>query len=174
MDVHIRPLGHDEGELLDRVFAHLSPHSRYLRFHSPIGALSSPMRRALLAIDGHDHTALVALSGGGEPVGIARLIRDRRRPDEAEIAFEVVDGWQRRGVGRLLVTTLVDRAERVGVKRVHALVLPENTPALTLLESVFPVCLARSGPDATELVCLLPGDHGWEITTDDILADLAA
>jgi GNAT superfamily N-acetyltransferase len=172
MDISVRPLRRDEGAVLDTVFASLSPRSRYLRFHSPVGHLGPPIRRALLAVDGWDHVALVALSGRGEPVGIARLIRDRLRPDEAEVAFEVVDAWHRRGVGRLLLTALTEQAERVGVQRVLARVLPENTAAFALLRSVFPVCLARPGRDATELVCLLAG--GWEITMDDVLDDLAA
>jgi GNAT superfamily N-acetyltransferase len=116
--------------------------------------------------------ALVAVSGRGEPVGIARLVRDRLRPDQAEVAFEVVDAWHRRGVGRLLLTTLTEEAARVGVTRLHARVLPENTAAFALMRSVFPVCLARRDRDVTELVCLLAG--GWEITMDDILDDLAA
>ena len=109
-DIHVRPLRRDEAELLDTVFAGLSPQSRHLRFHSPIPRLTAPVRRALLAVDGRDHVALVAVLARGEPVGIARLIRDRLRLDEAEIAFEVVDAWQRRGVGRLLLTALAERA----------------------------------------------------------------
>src|SRR6478672_11478081 len=127
MDTHVRPMRSTEGAVLDTVFARLSPHSRYLRFHSPVGRLGPPMRRALLAVDGWHHVALVAVS--------------------------------RRGVGRLLLTALAEHAERVGVRRVHALVLPENTAAFALLRSVFPVCLARPGRDATELVCPLGG--GW-------------
>ena len=172
MDISVRPLRRDEGAVLDTVFAGLSPRSRYLRFHSPVGDLGPPVRRALLAVDGLDHVALVAVSGRGEPVGIARLMRDRLRPDQAEVAFEVVDAWHRRGVGRLLLTTLTEEAARVGVQRLRARVLPENTAASALLRSVFPVCLARPDRDVTELVCLLAG--GWEITIADILDDLAA
>ena len=174
MDISVRPVRRDEGELLDTVFAGLSPRSRHLRFHSPVTRLTTPVRRALLAVDGQDHVAVVAVSARGEPVGIARLIRDPLRSHEAEIAFEVVDAWQRRGVGRLLLTALAERATDIGVRRVHALVLPENTAAMALLRSVFPVCLARRDRDAIELVCLLPGEHGWDITMDDILDDLAA
>jgi len=173
MDIYLRPLHRDEGDVLDAVFAELSPRSRYLRFHSPIDGMGPPVRRALLAVDGQHHVALVAVSRRGQPVGIARLIRNRLRPEEAEVALEVVDAWQRRGVGRLLLTALGEEAQRLGVRRLLALVLPENTAAFALLRSVFPVCFARRGSDATELVCVL-GDHGWEITMDDILGDLAA
>ena len=158
-DIHVRPLRRDEAEVLDRVFAGLSPQSRHLRFHSPIIRLTAPVRRALLAVDGWDHVALVAVSGRGEPVGIARLIRDPVRSHEAEIAFEVVDAWQRRGVGRLLLTALAERATDIGVRRVRALVLPANAAAFAVLRSVFPVRFARRDRDATELVCLVADDR---------------
>jgi RimJ/RimL family protein N-acetyltransferase len=174
VDVHVRHLRHDEGVMLDAVFAGLSPQSRYLRYHSPVRELTAPTRRALLDVDGRDHVAVVALSPQGEAVGTARIIRDTSRSDDAEIAFEVVDAWQGRGVGRRLVTVIVEEAGRIGVSRVRARVLTENTAALALLRSVFPICLARPDGEAIELVCLLPGASRWEITMDDVLADLAA
>jgi GNAT superfamily N-acetyltransferase len=174
MDVSVRPLRADEGALLDAVFAGLSPHSQYLRFHAPVHHLTGHARRALLDLDGRDHLALVATSEDGEPVGIARLIRDPARAAEAEAAFEVVDAWQGRGVGRLLLTALAEQAVRLGIGRVHALVLTANAAAMALLRSVFPVCLTRPGGETTELIGLVPGVPGGEITMDDVLADLAA
>jgi len=173
----LRDLRPDEGNLLDALMAGLSPHSRYLRFHSPVPRLTAAMRRALLDVDGHDRIALVAESGDGTPVGIARTIRDPRRPTEAELAVAVVDAWHRRGVGRHLVTAVADRALSVGVRRLTARVLPENTAALGLLRATFPVCLTRHDDDALVLVALLGDGDGtdrWAITMDDILADLAA
>ncbi|WP_181783077.1 GNAT family N-acetyltransferase [Pseudonocardia pini] len=172
MDFHVRPLRRDEAALLDAVFAGLSAQSRYLRFHSPVRNLTAPMRQALLAVDERDHVALVAVTGQGTPLGVARLIRDPDRADEAEVAFEVVDAWHGRGVGRALLSALAERAADLGITRIHALVLAENTAARALLRSVFPVCLSRSAGATTELTCLPLGAAGWEITMDDILADL--
>jgi RimJ/RimL family protein N-acetyltransferase len=174
MDVHVRPLNHDEGALLDAVFAELSPQSRYLRFHSPVRQLTAATRRALLDVDGRDHVAVVAISPQGDAIGIARIIRNASRSHDAEVAFEVVDAWQGRGVGRGLLTAIVGAAGRIGLSRVHARVLTENAAALALLRSVFPICLPRPDGEAIELVCLLPGASQWEITMDDVLADLAA
>jgi GNAT superfamily N-acetyltransferase len=114
MDVQVRPLCSDEGALLDAVFTGLSPESRYLRFHAPIHGLTESLRGVLLDVDGRNHVALVAVSDRGEAVGIARLVRDPRRRDEAEVAFEVVDAWQGRGVGRRLLTGIVEAAGEVG------------------------------------------------------------
>ncbi|MDQ4116186.1 MAG: GNAT family N-acetyltransferase [Actinomycetota bacterium] len=171
MSVHVRTLRPDDGPLLDAVLAGLSPHNRYLRFHSPLPRVPAGIRRALLDVDGCRHLALVALAGPGEPVGIARAVRDADHPAEAEVAFEVVDAWQRRGVGRLLLTAVAERAAAAGITRLHAMVLAENRPALALMRAVFPLCLSRRDGAVVELTALL---GGAEITMDDVVADLAA
>lgn len=173
----LRDLRPDEGDLLDALMAGLSSHSRYLRFHTPVPALTAGMRRALLDVDGRDRVALIAETADGAPVGIARTIRDRHRRTEAELAIAVVDAWHRRGVGRRLVTEVAERALATGVRRLTARVLPENTAALGLLRGAFPVCLVRPDDDALVLVAMLGDGDGadrWTITMDDILADLAA
>ena len=176
--ITVRDLRRDEGDVLDAVMAGLSPRSRYLRFHVPIPALSAGMRSTLLDVDGRDRIALVAEAdatddGSGTPVGIARVSRDRGRPGEAEIAVSTVDAWHRRGVGRLLVAAVAERARAVGVRRLTARVLRENGAAIALFRSVFPVCLTRWDADAVVLVALLgEGVDDWTVTTEDVFADL--
>ena len=176
----VRALRPDEGDVLDALLTGMSLRSRYLRFHTPVRRFTAAMRRSLLDVDGHDRIALVAEapdcgptgSGptGSGPIGIARAIRDPDRPDEAEVAFAVVDAWHRRGVARALLTALVERARAAGVRRLVARVLPENAAALGLLRSLFPVLLSRADDDALVLVAVLDGAAGF--TVDDLLADL--
>ena len=90
------------------------------------------------------------------------------------MAFEVIDAWQGRGVGRLLLTAIAERAAQVGISRVRALVLTENTAAMRTAAGRVPGLpgpTRRRGDRAG-----LPAGrrHRWEITMDDILADLAA
>jgi GNAT superfamily N-acetyltransferase len=172
--VTVRDLRRDEGDVLDALVAGLSPRSRYLRFHAPIPALSAGMRRVLLDVDGRDRIALVAEADDGTPVGIARMSRDRGFPGEAEIAVSTVDAWHRRGVARVLVTAVAERARAVGVRRLTARVLRENGAAIALFRSAFPVCLTRRDDDAVVLVALLgDGVDDWTVTTGDVFADLA-
>lgn len=173
--VTLRDLRPDEGDVLDALMSGLSPRSRYLRFHTPIPALTAGMRRALLDVDGRDRVAMVAEADDGAAVGIARTIRDRLRPTEAEIAVAVVDAWQHRGVGRRLVTAVTERARLAGVLRMTARVRSENAAALALFRSVFPASLTHRDDDAIVLVGVLGGGvDDWAITMDDILADLHA
>ena len=95
----IRDLVPADAHLLDAVLAGLSERSRYQRFQTPKPRLSARERTYLAGADGHDHIALVALDPTGAPLAVARAVRLQGRPDTAEIAAEVVDPWQRRGLG---------------------------------------------------------------------------
>ena len=67
------------------------------------------------------------------PVAVGRFIRLRTDGDIAEVACTVTDAWQRRGVGTLLMATLVSAALALGVNTFTATVLAENRPSLRLL-----------------------------------------
>jgi GNAT superfamily N-acetyltransferase len=118
--------------MLDQVLAGMSDHSRYTRFHGPKPRLSARERSHLSATDGRDHLALVALAPDGAPLGIARGIRLRDRPDVAEIAAEVVDPWQHRGLGSRLIGRLARQAAAAGIARFSASVLASTGLAASL------------------------------------------
>jgi GNAT superfamily N-acetyltransferase len=170
--VRLRELRRDDAATLDAIMTGLSPHSRHLRFHSPLRRLTAGMRGTLLDVDGHDHVGLVATTGRDGPIGVARFIRDPVHRTEAEIAFAVVDAWHGRGVGRLLVENLVERAVAAGIGRIRARVLVENSAALALLRGVLPTALLHRDGDVVELTALVGSARSWEITMDDILVDL--
>jgi GNAT superfamily N-acetyltransferase len=162
--VRLRELGPGEEDVLDAVFAGLSPDSRYRRFHGGVPILSPSMRTLLADVDGDRHLAVVAFSGA-EPVGIARLIRaERKRADStigsglrADLAVEVVDAWQGRGVGARLVRAVLARGAAAGVTTVVADVLTDNTPMLRLLRTLLPDHTRRvSGPE-TRVTATLTG-----------------
>jgi GNAT superfamily N-acetyltransferase len=143
--VRLRELGPGEYEVLDAVLAGLSPTSRYQRFHSGAPRLHLQVRERLAAVDGRDHVAVAAFAGT-TPVGIARLIAlgDGR----AELAFEVVDAWQGRGVGRRLVRAVAECGRAAGMRTVVADVLAENVAAQLLFASVFgDVAVVEDGPE---------------------------
>jgi GNAT superfamily N-acetyltransferase len=163
-DVVVRELGPGEERVLDVVFAGLSDRSRYLRFHSPVPRLVPAVRRALAAVDGHRHVALVAVAGR-EPIGIARCID--LGSGRAELAVEVVDAWQGRGVGTRLLRALRDRAVAAGWRELSAEVLAENDAVRALLRGVFPVQgVARDG---AELTLTMPLGDAWSRDAADLL-----
>jgi GNAT superfamily N-acetyltransferase len=134
-EVLIAQLMPEDAPLLAEAFAQLSEESRRLRFLGPKPTLSAAELRYLTAVDGHHHVALSAIDPGtGRGVGIARFIRDPDDPQRAEVAVTVADDWQHRGLGKLLLERLTDRARQEGVCRFTALVLVENRNMKTLLD----------------------------------------
>jgi GNAT superfamily N-acetyltransferase len=139
MKIWIRELGPGEFDVLDAVFAGLSPGSRFNRFHAGIPYLQPSVRNALAAVDGRRHIAVAAYAED-EPIGIARLIAVRDRP--ADIAVEVVDHWHGCGVGTRLVRAVLDRARAAGHTVVEADIMAENHAVRRLIDRVFPEAMA--------------------------------
>lgn len=129
----LRPLGPDEQQPLAEVFDAMSARSRFSRYLTGLNQLPPAMSRALTAVDGHDHVAWLA-SVEGRPAGIGRYVRTA--PCTAEVAFEVVDAHQRRGLGTVLVDVLTTVAAVSGIRHVEATVLPSNAASLRLLEQI--------------------------------------
>lgn len=114
--VRIRQGRETDRDLLLRGFARLGPDSRYRRFLSPMSELSDSTVRYLTAIDHHDHEAMIALDEEtGEGIGVARYVRDPDHADAAEVAVTVIDDWQGRRLGTLLLEVVSARARAEGI-----------------------------------------------------------
>jgi GNAT superfamily N-acetyltransferase len=146
MSVWIRELGPDEFDVLAAVFAGLAPGSRLNRSYAAVPRMLPAARRAPPAIDGRRHIAVAAFVDD-EPVGIARLIAVRDRP--SDVAVEVVDRWQSRGIGTRLVLAVVEHARALGHTVVEADILAENRAVRQLIDRVFPA--ATSTLDRAEI-----------------------
>jgi RimJ/RimL family protein N-acetyltransferase len=136
--VIVRPAVPEDRGLLVEAFDRLSPESRYRRFFAPLQTMSGPLLDRLTAIDSVDNFAWAALAADpgpdGRPVGIG-VSRYVRLPDPvaAEMAVTVVDDWQGRGLGRILLDALVLEALGNGITRFEGDVLVENRPMQELL-----------------------------------------
>jgi len=126
--ITVRPLRSGEAEVVQAVFDRLGPRSRLLRFGGAKNILTEPELRELSLVDDRHHV-LVALVGG-EPVGIARLVRDGA---EAEVAVAVGDRWQCRGVGSVLADRLAADARAAGIESLRATMHAENRASLALM-----------------------------------------
>jgi RimJ/RimL family protein N-acetyltransferase len=156
----------DDGNAVDQVFAGMSPKSRRLRFTAPVDRLTTSMRRALLDVDGNRHILLIAEVGprrSPQAVGLARYVVDG--PGRAEIAYEVIDAWQRRGIGTRLLQRLVDIARERGLDVLHGSVLEENHASLALLRRVLPQLVLRSDRHVLEFSATLTAEP---LTADDL------
>jgi GNAT superfamily N-acetyltransferase len=156
----LRVLAAGDAATLDSVFDGLSARSRYLRFHGPVPRLTANVRRMLLDVDGERHVAVAAEVWSGSSwssIGIGRVIRTG--PAVGELAVEIVDEWQGRGVGRRLLESLRDLARSAAYRELHAEVLLENAAILGLLRRVFPEARMHSAGDGSGTVVCPLGGH---------------
>lgn len=120
--------------------------SRYDRFSSGLAhPHEAQLERLLGRRDGH---SLLVRGPSGQVVAMANLVGDGVGGD-AELAVLVEDGWQRRGLGTLLVRRLLSAAAERGHRALHALVSPDNKRMFHTLSRVEPDLRVR---DADGLV----------------------
>ena len=112
--VKLRAIAPEDKPRVADAFERLSEASRYRRFFQRLTELTPATLAYLTEVDHTDHEAIIAIEPSvGHALGVARYVRTREDPEEAEVAFAVVDDWQGRGLGRALLTDLTRRA-RVG------------------------------------------------------------
>jgi GNAT superfamily N-acetyltransferase len=115
------------------VFDGMSAQSRWRRFLTAMPRLPGAMLRRLVEVDHDRHGAWVA-EVDGEPVAIARFARFPDRPHVADVAVSVVDRWQGRGIGGVLLEVLGVAAAEAGVTRFSWTMDQDNDRVLRLSE----------------------------------------
>ena len=129
MRVLIRPLLYSDRQELALRYRQLSPESRRLRFFLPPSDLDARQLDYLtnLDYDGHFAWAAFAIDEPGQPgIGVARYVREDADPHKAEAAVTVLDAYQGRGLGTLLLVLLAERASTKGVRTFVLHVLWDN------------------------------------------------
>ncbi|MGZ8244693.1 N-acetyltransferase family protein [Methylomagnum sp.] len=134
--VDFRPVRQDDREILQSGMAALSSSSRRFRFFTPVSKLSDELLQRFTEVDQQNHVAWIA-TGHDRPqhpgLGIARFIRIKSQPTIAEFAMVVIDSYQRRGVGTILMAVLYSIASLKGIEMLRGFVLPENNVMLNWL-----------------------------------------
>jgi len=136
--VCIRAIRCGDKERLRSGFERLSRESVYHRFFHAVKTLTPDDLRQLTELDFRDRVALVLTAedeGDNRLIGVARFVRVASGADRAEMAIVIVDAYQHRGAGSLLLKHLVDIARAVGVRELLALVLEDNQEMLELLRT---------------------------------------
>jgi RimJ/RimL family protein N-acetyltransferase len=129
----LRPIEPGDFERERRFVDGLSPQTGYQRLMSPRRPSDDELRR-WTHIDPAREGALVAIvSSAGEErqVGVARYVVEDGT-DEAEFAIVISDDWHGKGLGRQLLSALIDLARRSGVTRLVGTTLSENKAMLGL------------------------------------------
>jgi acyl-CoA synthetase (NDP forming)/RimJ/RimL family protein N-acetyltransferase len=126
---HVRPIRPEDADGVRRFHAGQSAESIYLRFFAPLKQLSDRDVARFTEVDYHQRVALVA-TVHDEIIGIARY--DCIDATTAEVAFNISDAYQGRGVGSMLLEHLAAIAQEEGVRRFVADVLPQNRKMISV------------------------------------------
>jgi GNAT superfamily N-acetyltransferase len=136
-EVRLRPVTPEDKPLFAAAWNAFGETSRYRRFMMPKHHLSVHDLEYFTEVDHVDHEALGAIDPvTGSGLGVARYIRDPARPDAAEAAVSVIDSWQGRGVGSVLLHRLAALARARGIHTFTASLFASNHSMLRLFERV--------------------------------------
>jgi RimJ/RimL family protein N-acetyltransferase len=133
--IEIRALRPGDRDALLAAADHTSDQSLYRRFFSVRRAFSDEEVASFVRVDFVDEIALLAVvregareivAGGGRYIVV--------RPGTAELAFTVVDEFQRQGIASALLRHLTALARAAGVREFIAEVLTDNTAMLRVFE----------------------------------------
>jgi len=137
--VLVRPITPADKAKIAAALDQLSPQSRLFRFGAVRDRLSPEELAHLTELDFRTHVAwgALAIDLPGEPgIAVARFIRRAEDPRTADGAITVVDAWQRRGLGKVLLQTLLVSAAEQGVEVLVRRVQPDNEGAVQLVRSL--------------------------------------
>jgi GNAT superfamily N-acetyltransferase len=144
-----------DGKLLRRMFSRLSRESIYRRFHMPYPSVPEWAVALFTGVDEPQGKYLVAVAGN-EIVGHAMYARSEDGRS-AEIGILVEDEWQRRGIGKLLLSRLTAAARRRRIEAFTGVVIGENRPMMRLVAAVFTGVRSSVRGGQYEIYAPLPG-----------------
>jgi GNAT superfamily N-acetyltransferase len=132
---------------LARAYANLGEQSRYRRFFTLMPELPDGVLEQATEVDHDDHEALVATPLlSNEIIGECRFVRLADNAETADLAVTVIDSWQSRGLGSVLLARLSERALEVGVTHFSAEILADNRAVLGMLPHLGRVESQARGP----------------------------
>jgi GNAT superfamily N-acetyltransferase len=154
--VTIRPVTAQDERALRSFLSRLCLESQRLRFFT--GAANIDAAAHVAAATGADRYGLIAVDRAGSFVGHAIYVRlDQTR---AEVAIEVADRLCGRGLGTILIQQLAAVAEKRGIRRFTAEVLPENRPMLDVFRDGFDAKITLcQGTDSVDFSTAPGGPH---------------
>lgn len=132
----LRPVRPDDVEREHAFVASMSDTSRYYRFQHPVSGLSQEMIARFTQLDYAREMALVAIDVANDQIaGVSRYFPN---PDgvTAEFAVAIADAWQARGLGMILMKSLIACAKDAGYGAIEGSVLPANLGMLRLAEQL--------------------------------------
>ena len=157
--ITIRPIRPEDAEMEQEFVKNLSDESKYYRFMDTLRELTQSMLVRFTQIDYDREMALVATlpekDGKTVQIAVARYVTN---PDgeTVEFALAVADAWQKHGIGRKLMSALIDSARLKGYRAIVGDVLSQNTKMFRLMGSLgFTIHPHPDDPAVKRVICSL-------------------
>ena len=138
MIVSICPITAADAELIGEFVRSLSSETRYLRFMTAVNGLDPRTMDRLTRINHLHDAALIAIvkeASGHRVAGVGRYALNADGKS-CEFAIVVADDWQGRGLGRRVLTLLINTAAARQLKRIEGDVLAINEPMLAFVKAL--------------------------------------
>ncbi len=129
LEITLRMVLSEDKSKIKEGFELLSPESRHTRFFSYMHALSEKQLEYLSNVDQLNHVAWGVSDASIAPeqgIGVGRFIRDEKNPERAEIAFTLLDEYQGKGIGTVLLGLLYALAQSYEVAFFTGSILAQN------------------------------------------------
>ncbi len=113
---------------IDAGLGYMSSESIRNRFMGSKKEFTPEELKYLTELDGINHFALGVMDGEDAPYGIAiaRLVRLSAEPEAADVAITIIDEYQRKGLGTILMKLLILGGLERGMKKFYFTCLPQN------------------------------------------------
>ncbi len=133
VEVVIRPIRAEDEMLMRGFHASLSDKTVYMRYMSPmlLSTRTTHERLARMTHNDYDREIALVVEGKNEQgekaiFGVARLSKLRGTNEEARFTMLVSDRYQGKGLGKELLTRIIKIGRDERIKRIIALMSPEN------------------------------------------------
>ena len=149
--VCVRCIRPDDKNRVSEAFENLEPESVYSRFFHAKKSLTDADLKWATEVDFENVVALVVTIGEGKGeaiIGAGRYIRLEGAANytSAELAFAVIEAFQRQGIAGMLLRQLTDIARENGLQCFTAEVLARNKGMLAVFsKSGYPMTTRREG-----------------------------
>jgi len=124
--VHVRPARPADAAAVEQLLEGLSERSRWLRFFSGYPDLEKAVQWATDVNYDRRYGMVASTGADGRVVAAAGWERQPDHPQRAEVALEIADAMQGKGLGTILLGQLAEAASELGVQVLEAEVLSDN------------------------------------------------
>jgi len=156
--IFLRPIKPTDGLLLLDLFQKLSRETIYFRFLTHLNRLQPEMLKQLVEIDYESHFALAAIITADTKesiIGTCRYIV-KENTNHAELTIVLRDDWQKKGLGKAMVTRVVNIARSKGLASIEILLDYRNEGMKQIFASLgYPVSYESSILDIADRMEIL-------------------